>query len=93
MSFSIQKQWKSTKLDKARDRVKTTSELKPSSSSNLQKSNPTGSLVIPTGNNVNVNVAPSSFANESLMPKEPFKYDLVEHLRHIHAHLHILELL
>ena len=31
--------------------------------------------------------------NVNERPIEPFKYDLVEHLKHIHARLHILDLL
>ena len=51
---------------------------------------PSPSLVVLTGQDVNpYNV--NTNANER--PIEPFKYDLAEHLRHIPARLHILELL
>ncbi|XXG53361.1 hypothetical protein AAC387_Pa03g1463 [Persea americana] len=37
--------------------------------------------------------APSSNNNENAGPKEAFKYDLIEHFKHILAQLHILDLL
>ncbi|XXG53576.1 hypothetical protein AAC387_Pa03g1655 [Persea americana] len=37
--------------------------------------------------------APSSNNNENACPKEDFKYDLIEHFKHIPARLHILDLL
>ena len=50
------------------------------------------SLIVPTGQNVNPkNVNANANANER--PVEPFKYDPVEHLKHIHAWLHVLDLL
>ncbi|MBY3556070.1 hypothetical protein HGI15_22305, partial [Modestobacter lapidis] len=52
---------------------------------------PSSSYVNPSGN-PNVN-APSGNNNEHAGPKEAFKYDLIEHFRHIPARLHILDLL
>ena len=37
--------------------------------------------------------APSGNNNENAGPKEAFKYDLIEHFKHIPARLHILDLL
>lgn len=44
--------------------------------------------VTPPGNNVNVDV-PTSEINGKVIPSEPFTYDVVEHLKHILALLHI----
>ncbi|MBY3556007.1 retroviral-like aspartic protease, partial [Modestobacter lapidis] len=52
---------------------------------------PSSSYVNPSGKQV-VN-APSGKNNENAGPKEAFKYDLIEHFKHIPARLHILDLL
>ena len=48
------------------------------------------SLIVPTGQDINSENV-NADVNERLV--EPFKYDLVEHLKHILARLHILNLL
>ena len=58
------------------------------SPSTLHSASP--SLVVPTGRDVNPENV-NADANER--PIEPFKYDHVEHLRHIPASLHIFDLL
>ena len=52
---------------------------------------PSSSYVNPSGNQV-VN-ASSGNNNDNAGPKEAFKYDLIEHFKHIPARLHILDLL
>ena len=52
---------------------------------------PSSSYVNPSGKQV-VN-APSGKNNENAGPKEAFKYDLIQHFKHIPARLHILDLL
>ena len=63
---------------------------KPSVSTSSTPPSDSPSLVIPTGQDVNVE---NVNVNVNERPVEPFRYDLVEHLKYILARLHILDLL
>ena len=63
---------------------------KPSTSTSSTPPSDSPSLVIPTGQDVNIE---NVNADVNERPVEPFKYDLIKHLKHIAAGLHILDLL
>ena len=66
---------------------------KPSASTPSPSPSSSSTYVISTGQNVNPDDVNSVNANESERPLEPFKYDLVDHIKHIPARLHVLGLL